>query len=140
MSNDFEREYNDFHQFLDDFERQYNDFPQFSEKNTILNDSTTNFIDFLKNNQKPLCFSVVSHPAEPHVSIFIANMKMHKKHMQHRIYFLTFKSPERASTDIDCSKHDFWARQRIPRIFRIQRKRDTRRRAQPPEHSRQRSG
>ena len=54
----------------------------------ILNDSTTIFIDFLKNNQKPLCFSVVSHPAEPHVSIFIAKLKnASKKHTKLTVFF-----------------------------------------------------
>ena len=48
---------------------------------TILNDSTTIFIDVHKKLQKTLCFSVVSRPAEAQVPIFIAKMKKaSKKH------------------------------------------------------------
>ena len=48
---------------------------------TILNDSTTIFIDFHKKHAKTLCFSVVSHPAEAQVPIFTGQMKKAtKKH------------------------------------------------------------
>ena len=46
---------------------------------TILDDSTTMFIDFPKKNQKTLCFSVVSRPAEAQVPIFTAQMKKASK-------------------------------------------------------------
>ena len=42
---------------------------------TILNDSTTIFIDFHKKHPNTLCFSVVSRPAEAQVPIFTAQMK-----------------------------------------------------------------
>ena len=46
---------------------------------TILNDSTTIFIDFHKKTKKTLCFSVVSHPADAQVPIFTAQMKKASK-------------------------------------------------------------
>ena len=49
---------------------------------TILNDSTTIFIDFHKTIKKTLCFSVVSHPADAQVPIFTAQMKKGSKKCQ----------------------------------------------------------
>ena len=60
----------------------------FQKKNTILHDSITIFIGFHKKQQKPLCFSVVSHPAEPDVSIFIAKVKSWlRKHAKSTVFF-----------------------------------------------------
>ena len=98
----------------DDFEREYNDVHRFSQKTL----------------KKTMCFSVVSHPAEAQVPIFTAQMKKASKKRQTSIvFFLLFKSRESASTDFYTQKS-----------HRIHRKRDTERGAQPPEHSRQRSG
>ena len=55
---------------------------------TILNDSTTIFIDFHKKHPKTLCFSVVSRPAEAQVPIFTAQMKKASKKRQKNIMFL----------------------------------------------------
>ena len=52
------------------------------EAGTILNDSTTIFIDFHKNIKKTLCCSVVSHPADAQVPIFTAQMKKGSKKCQ----------------------------------------------------------
>ena len=41
---------------------------------TILNDSTTIFIDFHKKHKKTSCFPVVSRPAEAQVPIFTAGV------------------------------------------------------------------
>ena len=49
---------------------------------TILNDSTTIFMDFNKQQQKTKCFSVVLHPAEAQVLIFTAQMKKVSKTCQ----------------------------------------------------------
>ena len=46
---------------------------------TILDDSTTIFIDFHKKHPKTLCFSVVSRPAGAQVPIFTAQMKKASK-------------------------------------------------------------
>ena len=55
---------------------------------TILNDSTTIFIDFHKKHSKTLCFSVVSHPAEAQVPIFTGQMKKaSKKHQKNTVFF-----------------------------------------------------
>ena len=55
---------------------------------TILNDSTTIFIDFHKKHAKTLCFSVVSHPAGAQVPIFTGQMKKaSKKHQKTRAFF-----------------------------------------------------
>ena len=67
---------------------------------TILNDSTTIFIDFHKKHPKLQCFSVVSRPAEAQVSIFTAKMKKASKKTQKKhSVFLLFKSRESASSD-----------------------------------------
>ena len=58
---------------------------------TILNDSTTIFIDFHKKHPKTLCFSVVSHPAGAQVPIFIAKMKNASKKDAKSTGFLTFR-------------------------------------------------
>ena len=52
---------------------------------TILNDSTTIFIEFHKKTQKTLCFSVVSRPAEAQVPNFTAQMKKASKKNQKEI-------------------------------------------------------
>ena len=55
---------------------------------TILNDSTTIFIDFHKKLQKTFCFSVVSRPAEAQVPIFTAQMKKaSKKKLKNIVFF-----------------------------------------------------
>ena len=54
---------------------------------TILNDSTTIFIDFHKKHPKTLCFSVVSRPAEAQVPIFTAQMKKASKKHQKTVFF-----------------------------------------------------
>ena len=70
---------------------------------TILNDSTTIFIDFHKKHAKTLCFSVVSRPAEAQVPIFTAQMT----NASNKYKKILFKSGERASTDFYRSKHNF---------------------------------
>ena len=67
---------------------------------TILNDSTTIFIDFHKTKQKTLCFSVVSHPAEAQVPIFTAQMKKVSKKRQKSIMFFDFSNHARAQVPI----------------------------------------
>ena len=59
---------------------------------TILNDSTTIFIDFHKKHPKTLRFSVVSRPAGAQVPIFIAKMKNASKKDAKSIGFLTFRN------------------------------------------------
>ena len=58
---------------------------------TILNDITTIFIDFHKQQQKSLCFSVVSHPTEAQVPIFTTQMKNVSKKRQKALRFLAFQ-------------------------------------------------
>ena len=43
---------------------------------------------------------------------------MCSKKIKSLLFFLLFKSRGSASTDVYCSKHDFWARLRIPQILR----------------------
>ena len=59
---------------------------------TILNDSTTIFIDVHKKHPKTLCFSVVSRPAGAQVPIFIAKMKNASKKDAKSNGFLTFRN------------------------------------------------
>ena len=54
---------------------------------TILNDSTTIFIDVHKKHSKTLCFSVVSRPAEAQLPIFTGQMKKVSKKRQKSIMF-----------------------------------------------------
>ena len=108
---------------------------------TILNESTTIFIVFHKKQQNTLCFSVVSHPADAQVPIFTAQMKKGSKKCQKNIIFFDFSNHARAQVPIFTPKmKNFGHGRRASQIFRIRRKRDTERGAQPPEHSRQRSG
>ena len=65
------------------FERQYNDFHRFSQK-----------------NKKTLCFSVVSHPADAQVPIFIAQMKKASKTYQTNTVFFEFSNHARAQVPI----------------------------------------
>ena len=67
---------------------------------TILNDSTTIFIDFHKKQQKTLCFSVVSHPADAQVPIFTAQMKKASKKCKKNIMFFDFSNHARAQVPI----------------------------------------
>ena len=118
---------------------------------TILNDSTTIFIDFHKKTKKTLCFSVVSHPADAQVPIFTAQMKKASKKCQKTTVFFDFSNHARAQVPIFTPKmkkigHGRRASRSFSELLgasrsqRIHRKRDTERGAQPPEHSRQRSG
>ena len=56
----------------------------------ILNDSTTIFIDVHKKQQKPLCFSVISHRTGAQVSICIAKMKTWLRKYAKSIMFFEF--------------------------------------------------
>ena len=67
---------------------------------TILNDSTTIFIDFHKKTKKTLCFSVVSHPADAQVPIFTAQMKKGSKKCQKNTVFFDFSNHARAQVPI----------------------------------------
>ena len=107
----------------------------------ILNDSTTIFIDFHKKHPKTLCFSVVSRPAEAQVPIFTAQMKKASKKRQKTRVFFDFSNHARAQVPIFTPKmKKMGTAGELLRASRSPRKRDTERGAQPPEHSRQRSG
>ena len=67
---------------------------------TILNDSTTIFIDFHKKHPKTLCFSVVSRPAEAQVPIFTAQMKKASKKCQKNRMFFDFSNQANAQVPI----------------------------------------
>ena len=67
---------------------------------TILNDSTTIFIDFHKKHPKTLCFSVVSRPAEAQVPIFTAQMKKASKKCQKNTVFFDFSKQANAQVPI----------------------------------------
>ena len=71
---------------------------------TILNDSTTIFIDFHKKHQKTLCFSVVSRPAEAQVPIFTAQMKKASKKRQQTRVFFDFSNHAGAQVPIGIAK------------------------------------
>ena len=64
---------------------------------TILNDSTTIFIDF---QPKTYGFSVVSHPAEAQVPIFTAQMKKASKKCQKTKVFFDFSNQANAQVPI----------------------------------------
>ena len=63
---------------------------------TILDDSTTIFIDFHKKHPKTLCFSVVSRPAEAQVPIFTGQMKKASNKCQKNIIFFDFSNQTNA--------------------------------------------
>ncbi len=67
---------------------------------TILNDSTTIFIDFHKTQQNTLCFSVVSHPAEAQVPIFSGQMKKASQKRQKSTVFFDFSNHAGAQVPI----------------------------------------
>ena len=67
---------------------------------TILNDSTTIFIDFHNKHPKTLCFSVVSHPAEAQVPIFTGQMKKASKKCQKTRVFFDFSNQTNAQVPI----------------------------------------
>ena len=95
---------------------------------TILNDSTTIFIDFHKKHPKTLCFSVVSRPAEAQVPIFTAQMKKASKKCQKSTVFFDFSNHAGAQVPI------FTPKMKNFRFARFStRKWDFRRRARPRE-------
>ena len=97
----------------------------------ILNDGTTIFIDVHNKHQKTLCFSVVSHPAEPQVSIFIAKVKTWlRKHAKSTVFF-NFSNHARAQVPIFTPKIKKLEFARLARLST--RKWDFRRRSRPRE-------
>ena len=98
---------------------------------TILNDSTTIFIDFHKKHPKTLCFSVVSRPAEAQVPIFTAQMKKASKKCQKSKIFFDFSNHAGAQVPIFTPK---MKKIRFARLARLStRKWDFRRRSRPRE-------
>ena len=98
---------------------------------TILNDSTTIFIDFHKKHPKIQCFSVVSRPAEAQVPIFTAQMKKASKKCQKTRVFFDFSNHARAQVPIFTPK---MKKIRFARPARLStRKWDFRRRSRPRE-------
>ena len=101
---------------------------------TILNDSTTIFIDFHKKHQKTLCFSVVSRPAEAQVPIFTAQMKKASKKRQKSTVFFDFSNHAGARVPIFTPKIKNFRLARPARLARLStRKWDFRRRSRPRE-------
>ena len=98
---------------------------------TILNDSTTIFIDFHKKHPKTLCFSVVSRPAEAQVPIFTAQMKKASKKCQKSIVFFDFSNHAGAQVPIFTPKMKNFRFARPARPST--RKWDFRRRSRPRE-------
>ena len=98
---------------------------------TILNDSTTIFIDFHKKHPKTLCFSVVSRPAEAQVPIFTAQMKKASKKRQKSIVFFDFSNHAGAQVPIFTPKMKNFRFARLARLST--RKWDFRRRSRPRE-------
>ena len=95
---------------------------------TILNDSTTIFINFHK---KTSGFSVVSHPAELQVPIFTAQMKKASKKCQTSIGFFDFSNHAGAQVPIFTPKMKNFRFARPARFST--RKWDFRRRSRPRE-------
>ena len=101
---------------------------------TILNDSTTIFIDFHKKHPKTLCFSVVSRPAEAQVPIFTAQMKKASKKRQKNSWFFDFSNHARAQVPIFTPKMKKMQLAELARFARLStRKWDFRRRSRPRE-------
>ena len=67
---------------------------------TILDESTTILIEFLKKHPKTVCFSVVSRPAEAQLPIFTGQMKKASKKRQKSIVFFDFSNHARAQVPI----------------------------------------
>ena len=67
---------------------------------TILNDSTTIFIDVHNKHKNTLCFSLVSRPAEAQVPIFTAQMKKASKKRQKAKNFFDFSNHAGAQVPI----------------------------------------
>ena len=108
---------------------------------TILDDSTTIFIDFHKKHPKTLCFSVVSRPAEAQVPICTAQMLKASKKCQKHIVFFEFSNHARAQVPFFTPKMETMGTAgELLGASRIQRILDMERGAQPLEHSRPRSG
>ena len=98
---------------------------------TILNDSTTIFIDVHTKLQKILCFSVVSRPAEAQVPIFTAQMKKASTKCQKSTVFFDFSNHAGAQVPIFTPK---MKKIRFARPARLStRKWDFRRRSRPRE-------
>ena len=101
---------------------------------TILDDSTTIFIDVLKKHQKTLCFSVVSRPAEAQVPIFTGQMKKASKKRQKSIVFFDFSNHAGARVPIFTPKMKKIRFAELARLARPStRKWDFRRRSRPRE-------
>ena len=101
---------------------------------TILDDSTTIFIDFHKKHPKTLCFSVVSRPAEAQVPIFTAQMIKASKKCQKSIVFFDFSNHAGAQVPIFTPKMKNFRFARLARPARLStRKWDFRRRSRPRE-------
>ena len=98
---------------------------------TILDDSTTIFIDVHKKHPKTLCFSVVSRPAEAQVPIFTAQMKKASKKCQKSIVFFDFSNHAGAQVPIFTPKMKNFRFARLARLST--RKWDFRRRSRPRE-------
>ena len=102
---------------------------------TILNDSTTIFIDFHKKHPKTLCFSVVSRPAEAQVPIFTAQMKKASKKCQKSTVFFDFSNHAGAQVPIFTPKIKKLELARLARFAQFARlstrKWDFRRRSRP---------
>ena len=86
---------------------------------TILNDSTTIFIDFHNKHQNTLCSSVVSHPAEAQVPIFTAQMKRASEKCQKSILFFDFSNHTRAQVPIFVPKMNKLELARFARFARL---------------------
>ena len=101
---------------------------------TILNDSTTIFIDFHKKHPNTLSFSVVSRPAEAQVPIFTAQMKKASKKCQKNIVFFDFSNHAGAQVPIFTPKMKIFRFARLARLARPSTwKWDFRRRSRPRE-------
>ena len=101
---------------------------------TILNDSTTIFIDFHKKQQNTSGFSVVSHPAEAQVPIFTAQMKKASNKCQKSIVFFDFSNNARAQVPFFTPKMKKMELARSAYFARLStRKWDFRRRSRPRE-------
>ena len=101
---------------------------------TILNESTTVFIDVHKKHQKTICFSIVSRPAEAQLPIFTGQMKKASKKRQKSIVFFDFSNHAGARVPIFTPKMKNFLLARFARPARLStRKWDFRRRSRPRE-------
>ena len=98
---------------------------------TILDDSTTIFIDFHKKHPKTRCLSFVSRPAEAQVPIFTGQMKKASKKCKKSIVFFDFSNHAGAQVPIFTPKINNFRFARLARLST--RKWDFRRRSRPRE-------